>query len=323
VDGVAAETLNYSYDLLDRLTGVSGAYGESYSYDVATGNLASKAWQALTYNPSRPHAATGYNGSTYTYDSNGNMVTRNVGTSYTLTYDAENRLVSITSSGMNAVYTYNGDGKRVKAVVTTGGVAQTTAYVGDYFEISIGSPKPASPPNCPNSTHKVFLPLVSAPLPGVPAGHVWTSYYYAGTIRLTQRVQSNQDGVEDGLYYYLNDHLESTAVTLDAVGNKVAELRYKAWGETRFTSGTTPTQRKYTGQLEAEAGLYFYNARWYDPYLNRWLSPDSIIPDPYNPLDFDRYSYARNNPIKYNDPTGHWIETLLDFAFINTFAKKM
>jgi hypothetical protein len=49
----------------------------------------------------------------------------------------------------------------------------------------------------------------------------------------------------------------------------------------------------------------FYNARYYDAYLNRWLQPDSIIPDPYNPLDFDRYSYVRNNPINFNDPSGH------------------
>jgi len=55
----------------------------------------------------------------------------------------------------------------------------------------------------------------------------------------------------------------------------------------------------------ATVGLYFYGSRWFDPYLNRWLQPDSIIPDPHNPLDLDRYSYVRNNPINYNDPTGH------------------
>jgi hypothetical protein len=37
----------------------------------------------------------------------------------------------------------------------------------------------------------------------------------------------------------------------------------------------------------------------------RWIQPDSIIPDIYNSLDLDRYSYTRNNPIKYNDPSGH------------------
>ncbi len=81
------------------------------------------------------------------------------------------------------------------------------------------------------------------------------------------RVKSNQDGIEDGLIYFLTDHLGSTAITLDAGANRVAELRYSAWGETRYAYRTTPTQRRYTGQLEAEAGLYFYNARWFDPYF--------------------------------------------------------
>jgi hypothetical protein len=49
----------------------------------------------------------------------------------------------------------------------------------------------------------------------------------------------------------------------------------------------------------------FYKARFYSPYINHFIQPDSIVPDPYNPQDWDRYGYARNNPLKYNDPTGH------------------
>jgi RHS repeat-associated protein len=52
-------------------------------------------------------------------------------------------------------------------------------------------------------------------------------------------------------------------------------------------------------------GLMFYNARFYSPYLNHFTQPDSIVPDPYHPQDWDRYSYARNNPLKYTDPSGH------------------
>jgi len=49
----------------------------------------------------------------------------------------------------------------------------------------------------------------------------------------------------------------------------------------------------------------FYNARWYDPYLNQFTQPDTIVPDPYNSQDYDRYAYARNNPLRYTDPSGH------------------
>jgi RHS repeat-associated protein len=94
------------------------------------------------------------------------------------------------------------------------------------------------------------------------------------------------------------------------IGRKLtryAELRYKAWGQTRYTYGTTPTQRRYTGQLEAEAGLYFYNARWFDPALGRFAQADTVIPDPGNPLAWDRYAYVYNNPQKYTDPSSHEI----------------
>lgn len=55
-------------------------------------------------------------------------------------------------------------------------------------------------------------------------------------------------------------------------------------------------------------GLMFYNARWYDPYLNHFTQPDSIIPDPYNSQDWNRYSYVRNNPLRYTDSSGHMMD---------------
>jgi RHS repeat-associated protein len=61
-----------------------------------------------------------------------------------------------------------------------------------------------------------------------------------------------------------------------------------------------------TGQREEAAlGLYFYNARWYDPALGHFLSPDTLVPDPGNALDYHRYAYVRFNPLKYTDPSGH------------------
>jgi hypothetical protein len=48
-----------------------------------------------------------------------------------------------------------------------------------------------------------------------------------------------------------------------------------------------------------------YRARFYSPALGRFIQPDTLIPDAANPQDWNRFSYVQNNPIQYNDPTGH------------------
>jgi hypothetical protein len=47
-------------------------------------------------------------------------------------------------------------------------------------------------------------------------------------------------------------------------------------------------------------------ARWYDPDLGRWISPDSIVPDPANPQSLNRFSYCLNNSLRLTDPSGHY-----------------
>jgi RHS repeat-associated protein len=128
---------------------------------------------------------------------------------------------------------------------------------------------------------------------------VVTKYYFTGG----QVVALRQGGV---LSYLFSDHLGSTTVTADSSATKTAEMRYKPWGETRYTSGTTPTARHYTGQYEESGiGLYFYNARWYDPLLGRFAQADTLIPQPGSPLAWDRFAYTLNNPVNFTDPSGH------------------
>ncbi len=67
-----------------------------------------------------------------------------------------------------------------------------------------------------------------------------------------------------------------------------------------------PTSYRFTGQREDTTGLYFYNARYYDPVVGRFAQADPIVPGAGNPQALNRYSYVLNNPIKYVDSNGHW-----------------
>jgi RHS repeat-associated protein len=71
-------------------------------------------------------------------------------------------------------------------------------------------------------------------------------------------------------------------------------------------NGEAVTDFGFTSQRnEASFGLMDYNARYYSPRLGRFVSPDSIVPEPGSSGGFNRYRYTRNNPLKYTDPSGH------------------
>ncbi len=61
-------------------------------------------------------------------------------------------------------------------------------------------------------------------------------------------------------------------------------------------------------EIDAETGLYNYDARLYDPVIGRFISADTEVPEPFNPQSLNRYTYCLNNPIIYIDPSGHFWE---------------
>jgi len=85
------------------------------------------------------------------------------------------------------------------------------------------------------------------------------------------------------------------------------DLRYNPFGAYRRGSGYNYTDKKFTGQQEEGGdplGLYDYGARFYSTVLGRFISGDPLVPQPADPQALDRYSYVRNNPLRYTDPTG-------------------
>ena len=139
------------------------------------------------------------------------------------------------------------------------------------------------------------------------ANGVVTKYYYANTQRIALRTNG-------ALNFLIGDHLGSASLTTSATGTVISELRYKAWGEERFASGSTATNYTYTGQYSYadDFGLMYYGARWYDPSIGRFNQPDTGIPGNQGVQAWDRYAYVNNNPLLYTDPSGRWIETAFD-----------
>jgi RHS repeat-associated protein len=71
-------------------------------------------------------------------------------------------------------------------------------------------------------------------------------------------------------------------------------------------AGTFPSESIFTGQrYDSYIQLTRMGARWYDAALGRWTSADTVVPDRGNPQSFNRYSWVRNNSLRYVDPTGH------------------
>jgi len=146
----------------------------------------------------------------------------------------------------------------------------TTVYVGDYYE---------------------------------KTGSVWTTYYRANGEIVGYRRSTGC------CFWVSGDHLHSTALVTYNSGGRQSEQRYRAWGESRYATGAMATTYHFTGQREdATIGLYFYNARYYDPALGRFTQADTVVPAAGNPQALNRYAYALNNPLRYTDPTGRFTE---------------
>jgi RHS repeat-associated protein len=215
----------------------------------------------------------------YTYDSAGNLI-NDLAHSYG--FDAVNKVATVDSTA--AIYTYDGEGHRVKKVTS----AENTRFIygtgGDLVAEYDGS-----------------------------SGSLRKEYLLGGITIEPAAVNSN------GTQYPTVDRLGSPRVLTNSSGNVASRHDYMPFGEELAsptggrstgmgfsTSGDT-NRKKYTGyERDTETGLDFAQARFYSSVNGRFTSPDpfsgsAIIADPQT---FNRYAYCRSNPVNSTDPTG-------------------
>jgi RHS repeat-associated protein len=284
---LASETLSngvqtlYSYDANHRITDITHKKGTTLLARLtyirnAAGDIIRESLtlpSTLTA-PADTDTATAYNndnqittsgGGSYSYDLNGNLSTITGSRTFSASYDAENRPLSITRSGVTASYSYNGLGQRVSA--TRG--SETTKYYYDHLD------------------RLLFV---------IDGSGQSTSYVYGGS-----RLMAMHRATED--YFYHFDKTGSTVALTDSSGNTVASYGYLSFGAVTNRSGTLSNPFTYVGAygvMDEGEGLYFMKARYYDAETGRFIQKDPIgLAGGAN-----LYAYVGNNPVEHTDSTG-------------------
>jgi RHS repeat-associated protein len=276
-NGASGTITSASYDELNRLTAIAGpGYGtRNYSYDSG-GNILTNGEAGnsrYTYYASRPHSVKTANGVRYAYDRNGNMIVRG---NQRLSYDPENRLSFVATVTATTTFGYAGTGERLWAKSGTNGLQ---VWIGNLYEEQNGKP-----------LYHVFA----------DGKRICTFEQEAGNV-------SGYNPATQEFYFYHPDYLGSSSVLTERNGTEVQHYEYSAFGRDRYTNNifAATVSHRYTGQiLDEGTGLYYCHARYYDPQLGRFIQPDTLIGDLFNPQSYNHYSYCINNPLRFTDPNG-------------------
>jgi len=283
--GESSPKLATKYDALYRVQSASGTYlgSQQFTYDYL-GNITSDSNKVFQYeDPAHPYAVTAAiemsptgtptHVTRYSYNENGDRIAKSTAfNAWSYRYDGERRLNQIRQgNNVLATYVYDGNGGRVKK---TDGAA-ITRYVGDLYEIR------------PDGTQAVHILIAGLAICDVITG----------------------GGSPKRVHYFHQDHLGSVWLVSDSSGYRIQRLEYDPFGATVLNSSVVEPHLKFTAQQEdtvaAGQEFYFYKARYYDAMLHRFISADSSVQYPYDPQTLNRYTYCRNNPIIYTDPSGH------------------
>jgi RHS repeat-associated protein len=258
----------FQYDALDRLAAARYPDGraETFGYDAAGNRLPGVYDHA--------HRLLESASAAYTYDAEGNRLTRRdaQGGITRYAYNPDNQLTSvILPDGRTVVYKYDVFGRRIEKSVEGEGVTQ---FLYDRSAIV-------------TEIHNGDIRARYTPGPGVD--HL-----------LAIETQGQT-------YLVRNDRAGSASALLTVDGTVVETYEYQAFGKPlRPVTASARNRFLFTGrEYDAETGLYYFRARYYDPDLGRFLQEDPkwSITDPQT---LQQYTYAFNNPLRYRDSSGEW-----------------
>jgi RHS repeat-associated protein len=232
-----------------------------YAYDAA-GNPADPGTVVEPGN-----RLTAYDGYTLQYDAAGNMVrkTRPGVLDQTLEWNTLGQLAKVVTNGSVVTFGYDAEGRRVRKTSPLG--TTTYLYDGDRIAAELDA-----------------------------AGNAVAKYYYFAGV-------DDPHSVERGgqLYYYLRDYDGNIAGLMNSAGTLVNLYRYGPFGATEVAQEAVSQPYRFAGrEYDAETGLYFFRARYYDPALHRFISPD-----PTGAMGGrNAYTFLSNNPTYGRDPSG-------------------
>lgn len=273
-------TENFTYDNLNRLTSYAG---KSISYDTKGNIIQKNDVGTFEYNNSqKPYAVTdvSFTGNEIP------AITQNI------TYNSFKRPKTISENGYVATFTYNGEYEKVKMNITKNNNRELTRYyLSNCYELDET-----------NSSTKEKL-------------YLFGNYYNSPIVIIKEKSESK-------CYNVIRDYLGSITQIVAPDGTLAQELSYDAWGRLRnpvnqtiYTQNQEPVLflgRGYSGhEYLPQFGLVNMNARLYDPVLGRFLSPDPYVQAPDFSQNFNRYTYAMNNPLKYVDQDGEFLHIII------------
>ena len=245
-----------------EVTHVDTLRAGTYGYD----QIANQTGAGITYQAGGGSRLVQFNGETFTYDAEGNL-TQRTGPAGTVNYtwNALGQLSTVSSPPLTTTYGYNGWGQRVRKSVN----GTMTRYL----------------------LHNAQVVLEVDAYNGILAEYT----YYPGVDRPHGM---RRGGVQ---YYYVQDAEGNVRGLINTAGAVVASYEYSPQGELVGSTGSVLNPYRYKGrEWDAEAGLYFMRARYYDPKVARFVSEDPIGVAGGLSL----YAFAGGDPVNYSDPSG-------------------